>query len=244
MTSGQIAAERFAFSMPVDAPLYPPPPWHYTDAEFVTVSYETDEAAARAVLPAALDLRTPATVRMTFARYPNSPVGPYNEAIQSVECAFNGRNYGFISRILLDNDGAIAAGREVWGYPKKSAVVNIGRNGDDVTAWVERPAGQRLASARLRLKERLPVAGASAPGATVNVRLIPNTEPGPPSVCELVEVMLTLTAREAWSATGEIDFGAPSEADPWAALPVRRVTGATYTVVDMELPHGRVLARL
>lgn len=245
MAGEQLVRERFGFSMPVDDPLYPAPPWHYSDAEFLTVAYETDPEAAGAALPADLELPSPATVRLTFARYPSSPVGPYNEAIQSIECLYEGQTRGFIARILLDNDGAIAGGREVWGYPKKHAYFELSRRGDTFSAAVERPRGHMLAALRLTLGQRLPDVGSPVPSPGVNLRLIPSTEAGAaPSVCELLEVMTTLTIKEAWSATGSIDFGPPSEADPWSALPVRQVLSAAYTVAALELPYGRVLKRL
>ena len=245
MAGEQLVRERFGFSMPVDAPLYPAPPWHYADAEFLTLAYETDPEAASAALPADLELPSPATVRLVFARYPSSPVGPYNEAIQSIECRCEGQGRAFIARILLDNDGAIAAGREVWGYPKKHAYVELSRQGDTLSAAVERPRGRLLAALRLTLGQRLPNPGSPVPSPSVNLRLIPSTEAGAaPSVCELLEIITTLTVKEAWSATGSVDFGPPSEADPWSALPVRQVLSAAYTVADLELPYGRVLKRL
>ena len=245
MVRGQLTRERFGFSMPVDAPLYPPPPWHYRDADFLTVAYETDPEAARAALPGDLELPSPATVRLIFARYPSSPVGPYNEAIQSIECRWEGQARAFIARILLDNDGAIAGGREVWGYPKKYAYVELSRDGDTLSAFVERPNGQRLAGLRLTLGQRLPNPESPVPAPGVNLRFIPGTEAhAAPSVCELLEVMTTLTVKEAWTATGSVDFGPPSEADPWSALPARQVLSAAYTVADLELPHGRVLKTL
>jgi len=245
MARGQLTRERFGFSMPVDAPLYPAPPWHYSDAEFLTLAYETDPEAARAALPAGLELPSPATVRLVFARYPSSPVGPYNEAIQSIECRWEGESRGFIARILLDNDGAIAGGREVWGYPKKHAYVELSRRGDTFSAAVERPRGHLLSALRLTLGQRLPNPESPVPSPSVNLRLIPGTEAGAaPSVCELLEVMTTLTVKEAWSAAGSVGFGPPSEADPWSALPARQVLSAAYTVADLELPYGRVLKRL
>jgi acetoacetate decarboxylase len=245
MASGQLAREKFGFSMPVDDPLYPPPPWHYPNAEFLTLTYETDAEAARAMLPADLELCTPPTARLTFAKYPESPVGPYNEALQTVECSFEGEVRAFIARILLDNDGAIAGGREVWGYPKKFAHIELSRSGDTLSGVVERPRGRPLVRVRVALGADLPAPSSPVPAPCVNIRHIPSTEPqGDPSVCELLEVMTTLTVRQASLGEGSIEFGSPSRVDPWYALPVVKLLSANYSRADLDLPFGRVLKRL
>jgi acetoacetate decarboxylase len=245
MTRGELSRERFGFSLPVDDPLYPAPPWHYPEAEFLNLSYETAEEAARAALPADLELSDPATVRMIFASYPSSPVGPYNEALQIIECAWQGQATGFIARILLDNDGAIAGGREIWGYPKKHAYVGLSRDGDAISAVVERPRGRLLVRAHATLGSELPAPATPVPAPCVNLRLIPGTEAqAAPSVCELLEVRTTLTLKQGWSAEGSIEFGLQSTVDNWSALPVLKVLSAAHMRADLDLPYGRVLKRL
>jgi len=53
-TRGRLTKERFAFTMPVDAPLYQRPPFYYKDAKLALFEYETDPEAAADLLPAPL----------------------------------------------------------------------------------------------------------------------------------------------------------------------------------------------
>jgi acetoacetate decarboxylase len=241
---GTLTPERFGYSTPIDAPLYPRPPWHYRDAQFVVVTYETDPDAAARALPADLALTSPAVAQVTVAHYPSTPVGPYTEAIQQIQCEWAGQRRSYISKILLDNDGAIAAGREIFGFPKKFAFVELRREGDALTGTLERPRGHRLLTVTITLAERLELPSQPQAGAVVSLRLIPNIEENKrPSVMELTEVTISSNIKEAWAGQGSLEFGPPSEADPWSALPVRKLLTAHYTAFDFELPLGRVLKR-
>ena len=44
--TGKLTKANAGYAMPVDAPLYAKPPIHYRFAETITISYETDGAAA------------------------------------------------------------------------------------------------------------------------------------------------------------------------------------------------------
>jgi acetoacetate decarboxylase len=230
--------------MPVDAPLYPRPPLHYQDARFIVLTYETDADAAAAALPADLTLPLPALATVTVAHYPTSSVGSYTEAIQQVQCEWEGQRRSFVAKILLDSDAAIAAGREIYGFPKKHAFVELTRDGDNLAGTLERPQGRRLLSVTMTLQQSLDVPPEPLDAAALALRVIPNVEDGArPSVMELVEAPLRTTVKEAWAGTGSLEFGPPSEADPWSALPVRRMLSASYTLFDFDLLPGRVLKR-
>ena len=241
---GTLTPEQFGYSMPVDAPLYPRPPLHYQDAQFVVLTYETDADAAAAALPADLTLPLPALATVTMAHYPSSSVGSYTEAIQQIQCEWEGKRRSFMSKILLDSDAAIAAGREIYGFPKKHAFVELTREGDKLRGTLERPQGHRLLSVTMTLQQRLEPPAEPGEGAVLALRVIPNVEEsGPPSVMELVEAPLKTTVKETWAGAGSLEFGQPSEVDRWSALPVRKLLGASYTLIDFDLLPGRVLKR-
>ena len=241
---GTLTPERFGYSMPVDAPLYPAPPLRFQDAQFVVLTYETDADAAAAVLPAGLTLPLPAVATVTMAHYPSSSVGTYTEAIQQIQCAWEGQRRSYVSKILLDNDAAIAAGREIYGFPKKHAFVELKRAGGEFTGTLERPQGHRLLSITMTLQRSIQVPAEQGEGGTLALRVIPNAEDSAqPSIAELVETKMLTTVKEAWTGLGSLEFGPPSEADPWSALPVRTLLGASHAVLDFELPVGRVIKR-
>jgi acetoacetate decarboxylase len=96
----------------------------------------------------------------------------------------------------------------------------------------------------MALQQRMEVPAEPGEGAVLALRVIPNVEDSArPSVMELVEAPLRTTVKEAWAGTGSLEFGPPSEADPWSALPVRRMLSASHTLFDFDLLPGRVLKR-
>ena len=240
--SGRLTPGRFGFTMPVGAPLYPALPWQYRRARFFTVTYETDPDATADSLPEGLEFPEPAVARVTFASYPDTPVGPYNEALQTIECSWQGQALGFVNRIVLDNDGALAAGREVLGYCKKLAQVDWKESADTLEVTVVRD-GALIACVHATLG---PVSriGASAPSYTANIRLIPSAEAGaPPSVSELLQVSNGLFVHETRPAEATLEFGPAADTEAWSALPMRRVVAAGLAVSDLTLNYGTVLAR-
>jgi acetoacetate decarboxylase len=238
---GRLTPDRFGYSLPVGVPLYPSLPWQYLRARFFTVTYETSPDAAADALPEALSFSEPAITRVTFASYPETPVGPYNEALQTIECIWQGQALSFVNRIVLDNDGALAAGREVLGYCKKLARVSWKESADALEVTVERGSGL-IARTHATLGP-VHVVGAASPSYTANIRLIPSAEAGaPPSVSELVQVSNGLFVHETRQADATLEFGPVADAEAWSALPVRRILSAGLAVSDLTLNHGTVLA--
>ncbi len=229
--------------MPVDAPYYQAPPFYYRDARSLAVSYETDPEAAANVLPQGLELAHPVTARLMVVHYPFSTFGPYHEAILGVECLWQGDRRFYIVHIAVTTVPPLVAGREIWGYPKKLAHIDLSQEDEFVRGTVERPAGMRLVSVAARL-ERPPAVGTRVGGGgTLSLRVIPSVEQGtPPSLAQLIEVRNTETqTHEAWSGSATLSYDTESDLDPWHCLPVRQMLVATYSRYDFTLPYGRVL---
>ncbi len=127
---GRLTKDKFGYGMPVDAPLYARPPIYYKNAETIGIVYETDPDAALDLLPEGLMLPDVATASLLFIRYPWSTLGPYEETILGVSCLWNGEPRLYIAHIVVNSDIPQAAGREIWGYPKKMSTITIEREGD------------------------------------------------------------------------------------------------------------------
>jgi len=229
-------------SMPVDAPYYQSPPFYYRDARALTVAYETDPEAAAAILPQGIELAAPVTARLMVVHYPFSTFGPYHEAILGVECLWQGAPRFYVAHIAVTTVPPLVAGREIWGYPKKLAHIELEQEGEFLRGTVERPAGVRLVTVAARLERPLST-GAGGGGGTLSLRVIPSAEEGmPPSLAQLIEVRTMDTqTHEAWSGSATLHYDTPSALDPWHCLPVRKVLGAAYTRYDFVLPHGRIV---
>ena len=72
-----------------------------------------------------------------------------------VDVMLGDTRYMYQPSILVDNDIPLGAGREIWGYAKKIAVIEHNWGGDvmpygeQLLLTVERPRGQRLMTASM-----------------------------------------------------------------------------------------------
>jgi acetoacetate decarboxylase len=241
---GRLTLQNAGYSMPADAPAFQRPPFYYRGARSIAVAFETDPDAAAAALPASLTLSEPATAVLSFYDYPWTTLGPYNEAILAVLVEHRGRPLTYIMHIAVTTEPPMLAGREIWGFPKKLAAIELRSDRDMIYGTLERPAGIRLASAIVR-PERPADNGHGAPRPAVSLRLIPSAEEkGRPACADLVECITETRTIEAWTGTGSIAFAQSSAFDPWNRLPLKRVLAASYQVYDMTLGYGEIIDRL
>ena len=239
--AGRLDCTIAGSSMPVDAPYFASPPAVYRDGQVLTIAYETDDEAAAEMLPLGLTLPTPARAFVMIAHYPHSSYGPYNEAILALNCEWEGQARYYYPHLVTDSVPPLVAGRELWGFPKKIAQIQLDKDAELVRATVERPQGVRIVTAAMR-PDRLVSVPPDRPEA-VSLRVIPSVEPGePPALAELVETpSIDRTTHEAWIGPATLSFEAQSELDPWHRLPVRKMVNGSFARVDFALPHGRVL---
>jgi len=241
---GRLTLDRLGYSMPPDAPAFQAPPYHYRNAQAISIKFETDPESALDVLPVPLELIEPASANLSFYWYPFTTFGPYHEAILRLYARHEGKPLTFITQIFVDTEPPMLAGREVWGYPKKLARIGFDRDKDMVVGWLERPQGVRLATVIMRPEQ--PAGPLASNGPTTGLRIIPSAQLGEnrPALAELVATDTQHTIREAWEGPGSISFPDYSVLDPVNRFPIKRIIKAVYMEYDILLPAGRVIARL
>ena len=110
-----------AFAMPLTSPAFPMGPYRFVDREYLIITYRTDPAKLRALVPEPLEIAEP-LVKFEFIRMPDSTgFGDYTESGQVIPVTFQGRQGGYTHCMFLDDHPPIAGGRELWGFPKKLA---------------------------------------------------------------------------------------------------------------------------
>jgi acetoacetate decarboxylase len=190
--------------------------------------YVTSASAARMV-PDLMELADPPTAGLVFASYPASNLGPYDEVVLYVDVTFKGRPMQYAAFLYVTSDAAMAAGREMGGYPKKIGRIEF-LPGPATTAVLERPAGLRLCTGTMRPEIRqLPAADSQKSSEPpppmvldyLTLRLIPSPQLNqPPSLVELLETHWTLDASEVWTGPGSCQLTGASELDPLHWAPV------------------------
>ena len=241
---GRLTLDRLGYAMPSDAPAFQAPPYHYRNAQALSIKFETDPDAALEILPASLALREPACANLSFYWYPFTTFGPYHEAILRLYAEHDGKPLTYVAHIYVDTEPPMLAGREVWGFPKKLAKIGFERDKDMVFGWLERPASVRLATAVMRPEHTAGPLGSNGP--TTGLRIIPSADPktGRPALAELVAADTQHTIREAWEGPGSVSFPDRSVLDPVDRFPVKQILKAIYMEYDILLPGGRVIDRL
>lgn len=231
-----------AFAMPLTNPAYPPGPYRFVNREFLIITYRSDPEKLRAVVPEPLELAEP-VVRYEFIRMPDSTgFGDYTETGQVIPVTFEGRKGGYCHCMFLNDEPPIAAGRELWGFPKKLANPSLQTDIDTIVGTLDY-GPVRVATATMGYKYRsLDPATAKTALAAPNflLKIIPHVD-GSPRICELVEYYLEdVAVKGAWTGPGTIELR-PHALAPVAELPVLEVLSATHILSDLTLGLGKVV---
>ena len=237
------------YTIPVDSPLYPPPPWLYWDVEAVIVLAVFKGDSVEPLLPEGV---SPAggdpLGAVWIARYPTTTLGPYNEVLIAVQVEGDFGMAYYIPYIYVTNDAALAAGREVAGAPKKIASIDIRREGSTVVGWAER--GGMCIEAHVRLEYRadegfisglLPEEGVPL----LSLRMLPRVG-GAPGLAQTVlwksKVFFNrkLDGISALGGSSKVLLRGSVE-DPVDRLEIKEVVQGLYARFDMELDVDRVV---
>jgi acetoacetate decarboxylase len=240
------------------------PPWHYS-SDCIAIEYWADPVAAAALLPPGLALDKKSDGRAFFwfldwqftgsndevtdpARY------QYREAFVLIEATFDGKPVTYCPFIFVDNDAALARG---WaqGYPKKLGSVYQTRSFSAPSAAAAPLAkgsrfgasvaahGERLATARIQLEERIADPTTVFNRPTTMRRYFPQLVAGRQQKPAVDELTLSLTDNlaivDVWAGSAELQIPEVRGEDlhPIAPLRVGRGyrLGMAYSVTDLRI---------
>jgi len=251
-----LASFTAAYSQPIGpGPAYGPPPYVYRGVEDIFIAYEADPEGVAALLPPGVTAADDVPTCIAWGRWvPFSTFGPYHEAYVMVRASFEGQTFLYQPFIFTDNEIPLVAGREIWGFAKKLAVMKRSQGGtgetfgEQMLFTVERPRGQRIMTMSFVCDslfdpnelEDLPV---------LSTRVIPSAEAGrPPSVAELVRLDVEAPLHQSadgtpklWTGRASVTMDARSAADPWHLLAPTEIVQGWFGVFDFDLYHGKVI---
>ncbi|KTC71722.1 acetoacetate decarboxylase [Legionella birminghamensis] len=231
-----------AFAMPLCSPAYPRGPYRFNNREYLIITYETDIDLLREFVPAPLEVTEP-LVKFEVIRMPDSTgFGDYTESGQVIPVSFRGRKGGYTHAMYLDDLPPIAAGREIWGFPKKLANPKLYVVQETLMGILDYET-TRIATATMGYKyESLnhKKVHESMVSPCYLLKLIPHVD-GTTRVCELVEYELQdVVIKGAWTGPAQLELFHHALA-PIALLPVKKVVSAVHVLSDLVLPYGKVV---
>jgi acetoacetate decarboxylase len=231
----------------------------FYDAEMITAVWETTPAAIEKLLPPPLQPAAKPIVLAFVGNYPSTNFSlPYKESALFVKVSFEGQEVFYCLSMPVTDDMAMAAGREVWGYPKKLANIELQREGDTVQGSTERHNIQFM-NVKANLTGK--INDNSAMDELLGLGINPKGEytisafnfkhPPSPVAAETFDHLPRLIKGETVFRPKTFIFAevevelTPSEIDPWYELPVERMLGGFYTVGDNSmLRNGKLLAEV
>ena len=231
-----------AFAMPLTSPAYPPGPYRFVNREYLVIAYRTDPEKLRAVVPAPLEVDSP-IVKYEFIRMPDSTgFGDYTESGQVIPVSFRGRKGTYSHCMFLNDEGPIAAGRELWGFPQKLAEPSLHVDTDTLVGTLD--YGRiRIVTGTMGYKYRpadIAAVRVSLEAPNYLLKIVPHVD-GSARVCELVEYYLTdIEVKGAWVGPGALQLQ-PHALAPVAELPVIEIMSATHILANLTLGLGKVV---
>jgi acetoacetate decarboxylase len=230
----------------VSAPLVPRFPLRMRSTEILTVAYRTEPDAVARFLPSQLESLAPRVLVHLYRMHDAEWFGAYGESAVHlpVRHGASGTEGAYSPLLFVESDGAVAAGREIYGQPKKGGEIELGPVGDLLVGRLRRN-GIDVVTATMPYKQEASSAeelDALGFRTNINVKEIHSVDGG---------VARQLTAREfddvvvheVWRGPGTVELR-PNAQAPVHLLPVLEVETAFHWRVDFTLTYGRVLEEL
>ena len=234
-------------SMPAASPSFPHGPFRFINREYFVVLYESDPDAIRAAVPEPLEPAKENLVAYEWIKMPDSSgFGDYTESGVVIPCTYQGRGISYVAQMYLDDEAPIAAGREIWGFPKKYAYPVMKVASDTLTGTLHY-SGQLVAMGTMGYKHeslaREPektLASMTTPQACL--KLMPGPD-GKPAIAQLVTFAFDrkeITLKGSWVGPARLHL-IPHANAPVADLPIKKIIGGRHFIADITLPYGTVL---
>ena len=119
--------QNVGYSMPQQNGLYPPPPIIYKRARALALMFQCIPNLKKSYLPPELVSIESSLDTLIILEYPDTSIGPYNEALLLLSCTYKNKPGMYVFSIYVDDDVALTAGREIWGIPKKMAEIKLSK---------------------------------------------------------------------------------------------------------------------
>jgi acetoacetate decarboxylase len=230
------------------APLVPTFPLRMRNTEILTVAYRTTAEAVAQFLPSELESLAPRAIVQLYRMHDAEWFGQYGEsAVQlPVRHPASGTTGAYSPLLFVEGDGPVAAGREIYGQPKKNGEIELGPVGDLLVGRLRRNGIDVLTATMPYKQQAADVGDLQALGfqTNINLKVVPAVDGSGDAIRELTaREFEDVVVHEVWRGPGTIELR-PNAQAPIHLLPVVEVEAAFHWRVDFTLVYGRVLEDL
>ena len=226
-----IKREDWGFTNPVVSDLYGKPPLVWKDMDIHLVVYETDMENIEKVIPEPLTARTNKVIVWHSHFDLGTTQGAFSETAIYVQVKYKDYEADYEPFLYVDSHLPLTAGREIWGYQKKMASIEISREGHQIVKALVVPRYVADMS-------EVPW----SPDGVFSLKYIPSAEENGAPLRQLI-----LTPGE-FTALPDKFFGGPasityerSEIDPTYLLEPKKVIGGFCGKGNLYLPFGKIV---
>jgi acetoacetate decarboxylase len=225
----------------------------FYDAEMLTVVWETKPEIVERLLPPHLKPAEHPLAVAFVAHYPKTNFGvTYRESALFLRTRFNGETGAYCLSMSVTDDMALVAGREIYGYPKKLATIELTHAGDYAQGWARR-RGIQFFEVRANLsgkfnEEEAKRIFSNVLGDGTSVVIAYNYKHFPSPDGEGFDYNPRLIREEVELHPSMVQAGEaevvlkPSDYDPWSEVEVVKVLGAIYSRGNNKMRRGKVIA--
>lgn len=235
------------FSTPWDAPMVPPFPVTFRNAEILTLTYRTTPEAIAMLLPPPLEPTSDMVMIHIYKMNDVDWIGSYSECNVMVGAQMAQRDPpvrgAYSPYLFLSSDIGVAHGREVHGQPKKWGEPSLEARGDLFVGMLRRN-GIDVITATLAYKQRrdqiASLAASMDFALNLNLKAVNHID-GRPAIRQLTSRRLAdVQVHECWSGPCSVELRANVQA-PVYRLPVVEALTGFYWRADFTLVAGQIL---
>jgi acetoacetate decarboxylase len=240
---------RQVVETPFGAPLVPRFPIRLRDTEILTVVYRTDRQAADRLLPAPLELLGELVLVHLYRMHDAEAFGRYGESAVHLPARHpaTGTVGAYSPFLFVESDAAIAAGREIYGQPKKHGEIELRVEGETLVGRLARGGEDVLTvTTPYRQTPGTPdeVTRHASFRTNLNLKVVPSVDGSGAALRQLTaREFADVEIHEVWKGPATVEI-APNDEAPLYLLPAREVLEAFHWRVDFTLVYGRVLEDL
>lgn len=234
--------------LPQHAPLYPDIPYRYSNYKRISLYGHADEEGIRELLPDQLDYVSNEFEAFVLHAPDVNGLPPYHEGGFVVRAGYDDIEGAHMLCEYVDNDAAVAAGREFWGYPKKMATVTIDEKDDTIEGTITRQGADIL---QLTFTEEDIEHNPPQLFPRLQVKQIPSADGSGYDVNQIVKMGFkgddadfdADNVSQRVAGDGKVDVE-QSDADPLHKLGPLNVNGGAIITGSFTLDTGEIIADL